>query len=162
MTENEAWTLFFAIVGGEIIIFSVLLIIGWWKIFKKAGEKGWKALIPIYNFYIAMKIVGMQKWFWISLLLIAVDGCTRAISNYSPNISDGILRLDYGSHPVASIILAVIFIVMITVEVTYAIRTAKAFGRGLGFTIGLVLFPGIFTLVLGFGKSKYNKKALAN
>lgn len=31
----------------------VLQIIGWWKIFTKAGEAGWKSLIPLYNLYIS-------------------------------------------------------------------------------------------------------------
>lgn len=34
----------------------VLQIIGWWKIFTKAGEAGWKSLIPLYNLYILYNI----------------------------------------------------------------------------------------------------------
>ena len=41
-------------------IFGVLVIIGLWKIFTKAGEKGWKSLIPIYNVYILFKISGRK------------------------------------------------------------------------------------------------------
>ncbi len=32
---------------------------------------------------------------------------------------------------------------------------SKSFGHGTGFTVGLVLLPFIFQLVLGFGSSKY-------
>ena len=39
------------------IIFYILVIIGQWKMFEKAGESGWKALIPIYNLYILYKII---------------------------------------------------------------------------------------------------------
>ena len=31
------------------IVSYVLIVIGWWKIFTKAGEAGWKSLIPFYN-----------------------------------------------------------------------------------------------------------------
>ncbi len=31
------------------IVSYVLIVIGWGKIFTKAGEAGWKSLIPFYN-----------------------------------------------------------------------------------------------------------------
>ena len=34
------------------LIYYILLVVAGWKIFEKAGEKGWKSLIPIYNTYI--------------------------------------------------------------------------------------------------------------
>jgi hypothetical protein len=47
----------------------VLVVVGWWKIFEKAGEQGWKAIIPIYNIFVMLKIVGRPAW-WIVLMLI--------------------------------------------------------------------------------------------
>ena len=40
-----------------------------WKLFTKAGEAGWKCLIPIYNYYIMLKIGGKPGW-WILLMFI--------------------------------------------------------------------------------------------
>lgn len=40
-----------------------------WKLFIKAGQPGWKAIIPIYNVYILLKIVGRPGW-WIILYFI--------------------------------------------------------------------------------------------
>jgi len=53
------------------ILFVILAasIAGLWKIFEKAGEKGWKALIPIYNYYIWLKII-KRPWWWIFIFLI--------------------------------------------------------------------------------------------
>ena len=34
-------------------------------------------------------------------------------------------------------------------------KLSKAFGKGIGFTIGMVLLPGIFRIILGFGKAQY-------
>ena len=48
---------------------AVAIIAGWWKMFEKAGEDGWKAIIPIYNILILLKIVG-REWWWILLALI--------------------------------------------------------------------------------------------
>jgi hypothetical protein len=34
------------------IVFFISTIAGLWKLFEKAGQKGWFILIPLYNFYI--------------------------------------------------------------------------------------------------------------
>lgn len=45
-----------------ILAIAVVQIIAMWKIFTKAGEKGWKAIVPIYNFVILFKISGLSPW----------------------------------------------------------------------------------------------------
>ena len=40
------------------VAFYVLIIVAQWKIFVKAGQEGWKALIPIYNVVVLYKIIG--------------------------------------------------------------------------------------------------------
>jgi len=50
-------------------ILLVSLLIGLYKIFEKAGRKGWEALIPGYNLYVWLKIID-KPWWWILLLLI--------------------------------------------------------------------------------------------
>jgi len=47
----------------------VIIIAGQWKVYEKAGQEGWKAIIPIYNTYILLKIVGKPGW-WLLLMLI--------------------------------------------------------------------------------------------
>ena len=51
------------------LAFMILMIAACWKIFTKAGQPGWAAIIPIYNWYIFCKIVGRPGW-WVILLLI--------------------------------------------------------------------------------------------
>jgi hypothetical protein len=53
------------------IMVSVVEIAGAWFMFEKAGEPGWAAIIPIYNYLIAIKIAGKQ-WWYILLMLIPV------------------------------------------------------------------------------------------
>ena len=57
------WIIYLAII--------VAVIAGWWQIFTKAGEAGWKAIIPIYNIIVLLKIVGRETW-WVILLLIPI------------------------------------------------------------------------------------------
>jgi hypothetical protein len=56
------------------IVWGILAIVAMWKIFTKAGEAGWKSIIPIYNVYIMYKIVGMKNWFWYTLIAAFVCG----------------------------------------------------------------------------------------
>lgn len=49
----------------------VLVIVGFWKCFEKAGQPGWAAIIPIYNLYIMCKIAGRPGW-WVLLFFIPV------------------------------------------------------------------------------------------
>ena len=56
--------------GGIIFIIAV---VGLWKIFTKADQPGWKAIIPIYNVYILTKIIGRPGWWWILTLIPFVN-----------------------------------------------------------------------------------------
>ena len=40
-----------------------------WKIFPKMGEDAWKAFIPLYNYFVWIKLCN-QKWYWSLLMLI--------------------------------------------------------------------------------------------
>ena len=58
--------------GGGFYFWSILgivEIIGLWMVFVKAGERGWKAIIPFYNLYILCKITGRPGW-WVILAII--------------------------------------------------------------------------------------------
>lgn len=56
-----------------LLVSAALLLVGLYKTFEKAGEKGWKAFIPIYNFLIWLKII-KKPWWWIFLVLIPTVG----------------------------------------------------------------------------------------
>ena len=51
----------------------VLYIIGLWKIYKKAGEPGWGAIIPFYNQYILAKITLGNGWLFLLLFIPIVN-----------------------------------------------------------------------------------------
>ncbi len=53
-----------------------------WKVFVKAGRPGWEAIIPIYNTYILLKIVG-KPWWWLLLFLIPIVNVIYAIWMYN-------------------------------------------------------------------------------
>lgn len=50
-------------------LIAFALIGGLWKLFEKAGEPGWAALVPIYNGVVLLKIAGKPAW-WLVLFFI--------------------------------------------------------------------------------------------
>ncbi len=56
-----------------LLLSAVALLAGLYKTFEKAGEKGWKALVPVYNFVIWLRII-QKPWWWIFLVLIPTVG----------------------------------------------------------------------------------------
>jgi hypothetical protein len=55
------------------VLVLVLVIAGLWKVFTKAGQPGWAAIIPIYNLYILTQIAG-KEWWWLLLMFIPIVG----------------------------------------------------------------------------------------
>jgi len=51
------------------LVIALVAIVALWKIFVKAGQPGWAAIIPIYNMYIMLKVIGRPGW-WIILFFI--------------------------------------------------------------------------------------------
>ncbi|MBP7497801.1 MAG: signal peptidase I [Bacteroidales bacterium] len=50
------------------LIFLIVSFIGLYKIFEKAGRKGWELFIPFYNLYIWLQIIKKPLWWYIFLL----------------------------------------------------------------------------------------------
>ena len=39
------------------LVIQVIHFLGTWKLYKAAGEKPWKALVPVYNAFVLFKII---------------------------------------------------------------------------------------------------------
>lgn len=58
------WFIFF--LGIQLIHY-----LGTWRLYEKAGRKGWEAAIPVYNSIVLMKIINRPGW-WTLLLFIPI------------------------------------------------------------------------------------------
>jgi hypothetical protein len=61
---------------GTIIVMlavCVLVIASWWKVFTKAGQPGWAAIIPIYNFIVMLQLVRKPMWWFLMFLIPFVN-----------------------------------------------------------------------------------------
>lgn len=54
------------LVGLVVVVF---IIAAMWKVFTKAGQPGWAAIIPFYNLYVLCKVAGRPGW-WLVLLIL--------------------------------------------------------------------------------------------
>ena len=146
-----------AVMGGLLIFFIILMmfmilvlgvtvvlaVIGQWKLFEKAGEKGWKALIPFYNAYIHCKIVGISPW-WI--LIVFGTSFLQMLFKMSDSTVFVVLATIFGLlYAVAAIYFAIIL----------AVSTARSYAKSTGWAVGLVLLAPYFTFALGVSKAKY-------
>ena len=159
-----------AVVGGIIAFFAglaimlaVLQLIAAWKVFEKAGEKGWKSLIPFYNIYILFRILGIKEWyFWVFLGGVVITSALTANTSVEfLKVGNEIQYVLKGYDNPSTIIGQVLAVALGLITIIWVARNgAKAFGKGTGFAICLFFFPDICWLILGLGKSKYNKKAI--
>jgi len=59
----------------------ILAIIGYWKLFTKAGKPGWAAFVPFYSTYIMLKLSGRPAW-WLIWMFVPVFNLIVSICIY--------------------------------------------------------------------------------
>lgn len=128
---------------GIAFIWWLLQIIANWRIFTKAGESGWKSIIPLYGDYVSYRIAWQTSYFWLIFILGIVASGIEGAAN--PN----------GDNMMLMTIVALIRLIIALIGIMYSVKLARAFGRGTGFAIGLIFLQPIFMLILGFGDDPY-------
>ena len=73
MNSNQMDGTFWAIYSLIVLILAVTSIVSIWRIFEKAGDKGWKSLIPLYNTYTLFKVAGYNGWMFLLLIIPIVN-----------------------------------------------------------------------------------------
>lgn len=123
------------------VAYTILNLIGCWKVYGKLGEPGWKCLIPIYCDWVEYKYTWkpmMAIWIWLLSL-----------------VGDCLLEYCADTNTILALIGIVLTMAAWVLSVIGYYKLSKAFGHGAGFTIGFVLFTSLFQIILGFGKSQY-------
>ena len=135
------------LLGGIYLVFAfiwwLLQIIANWNIFTKAGEAGWKSIIPVYSDYISYKIAWQPSYFWLVFVLGIITSVANGMAD--PN----------GTNTTILLIVSLIRIILAIISILYCIKLLRAFGHGIGFAIGLIFLQPIFMLILGFGNDPY-------
>lgn len=140
MMESEVY---FEIALAAFILYYVLLTIAQYKLFIKAGEKGWKALIPFYSLFVSHHLIGMSHfWFFLDIFFWAGEIILEQIHG-TP------LWLDKAFFSIA---------IMVTIisEIIHIIKLCYCYTKTELFGIGLFLIPPLFSMILAFDNSEYN------
>ena len=122
------------------IVWHILQAVADWKIFSKAGRPGILAFIPIVNIYVEYGICWSNFMGLIYLVCIGITSYVSGVQEPSSTLTT--------ISGVASILALVLHIVQ-------SIKLAKAFGKGVGYGILLILFGPLARLFLGLGDSRY-------
>jgi hypothetical protein len=120
-------------------VIALLLIIAWWKIFKKAGRSGILSLIPIVNTWTLFSIAGLS-------------GVTSLFGYL------GAFCLSYATiafSEMMSILGSVLMLIFLVQAVRVSFNLARKFGHGLGFGFGLLFLAPIFSLIIAFSDDAY-------
>ena len=96
---------------------AAIFVVSMWKLFTKAGQPGWAAIVPVYNSYVMIGPVCGMSIMWFIFMFVPLLNLAAAL--YIP------------------------------------IKLAEAFGKGVGFGIGILLLPIVFLPILAFGDSTW-------
>ena len=121
----------------------LLLVIAEWKLFTKAGEKGWKSLIPFYNIFVSHHIIGMSHiWFILDIVFWVIE----------------VLLEIFEGTPVwmEEVFFSVAIIVTIVSEILHIMKLCYCYTKSELFGIGLFVLPPVFSLILAFDGSEYH------
>lgn len=133
--------IFGALAGAMIAIciiglaITVLTIIAMWKLYEKAGEPGWAAIVPFYNLYVFFKISWGNGWY--SMMVIGA-GFLAGIFNSAGSFG--------------SVMASLLYIFSYVISIITCVKLAKAFGKGGGFACGLIFLNTIFICIMAFSK----------
>lgn len=61
------------VLGVVYPIVGAVTLVGMWKMFKKAGRRGWYALVPVLNLITLLHMAGRRAW-WAILFVIPITG----------------------------------------------------------------------------------------
>lgn len=122
-----------AAIGIVVAVYAIILLISAitdWNLFERAGEKGWKAIIPFYNMYISNELFFGYGWYCIApigLILISA--------------------IPYGN--------IVGSLGMIAYRIAYCMHKAEAFGKSGGYAALLFFFDPFTSIHLVLSGAEY-------
>lgn len=110
-----------------------------WHFFKKAGYKGWEAIIPLYNTWVFVEISGLAWWYAFVAILLHFVRLTSALLN------------------------VLVFIVSFTIHFFTCYNISKKLHCDTDFAILMVLFPFVMIPIVAFSdKYQFDNNVLVS
>jgi len=135
------WNQIFSIIS---LVLLIGCIVAKYILFEKAGERGWKSLIPFYSEITLSKIITGKKVLgivWIASVLLYQIVLT-AVLFIPPEILQGL-----------SFYLTYLFrYIMIVVTAFVSFKFGRAYGKSVVWSAAMIFLSGILIIVMGFDK----------
>ena len=125
------------------VAWYILQVVAYWRIFQKAGKPGWHSIVPFLNNWDEVDLSWSSTMAWVFIAAMVLNA-VLATPAQAQDASTFVKALFY----IASAVVTVVGIVS-------QYKLAKAFGKGIGFFLGLLFLNPIFKLILGFGDARY-------
>ena len=147
--NSSAMSGFLTAYGIFMIALLIVAIVAMWRIFTKAGEAGWKCLIPIYSSYKLYDIGWEGSYFWAPFVVSFIGGLIGML----------LMRMGQAGAVISGLISLGCGIFALVISCKMAIRLAHRFGKSTAFgVIGLWLFSLIGYLIIGLGSADYRRE----
>jgi len=125
------------------LIYYGALTVAQYKLFQKAGEKGWKALIPIYSLFVSHHLIGMRHiWFILDIIFWTIEIVLEFVEGTPLWVEEAFFSV--------ALILTIISEILHIMKLCYCYTKSELFG------IGMFLIPPLFSLIVAFDKSEYH------
>ena len=110
-------------------------------LFGKIGEKRWKGLVPILNDYVLFRHFWTVKAYAAYLITYLIFFASARISAWPAVI--------------VALLVSIVLLIFVIREMDII---SQAFGKGMGYTIGLTWFYPVFGIILAVNKELKEKK----
>ena len=144
---------------------AALILVSSWHIFKKLGMPGWKGIIPYYSDYMLFRTVWETKPFWVleigsgvyvvfTLIISLFLPILMLVNGNSFDSDQQVIAFLIVFFAVFGLLTLAFSVFAIVITLRLNIRLAKAFGKGVGFALGLTFLNVVFYPILAFGKAQ--------
>lgn len=149
--------------GGMYAAVGLFVLICYFKLYQKGGEKGWKCLIPIYNGWMLYKLGWKTKEFWArffvtlaavlaaAAMALGLSLCFSCVyfGDVEPERWMVLLVLAAGG------VAAVLGIVILVMRIRFYVHLSRSYGEEGAFAIGLLFVKLIFIAIMAFDEHRY-------
>lgn len=139
------------------LVYLVFVCIAYWRTMRKMHRPGWFIFIPYAPIIVFYGRCWRLHAFWRYLcanIMVAIS--TIVLAPYMVAGSPDMFNTASNTMIlVALVVLLVSYIIVLVNFIRLNLHISRAFGKGVGFALGLIFLPGIFYLILGLSKMEY-------
>ena len=153
MPASISLLILLVVVSQICLAFLAIYIISVWKLYVKAGTKGWYCFIPFYGNWVYGEIAGKPGWMGL-LAALSVTHQFQITSQSSSSNTNHPISL----HPLETVLITgiVLYFISFGFQILVSVGLARNFAKDNKYAVLIILFPFVMIPVLALGQSQYN------